>query len=115
MKSNLFLLTKKDVKTSVSNSNLDAAPGTDGITALFCHHTWDIIGDALTEVVQAGQPPTLSQQTSLMVFACKPKKPKSVKPSDKRKILLLNSDFKIITGVINERFRAVATHTLSPC
>ena len=56
--------TKKDVKSSVSNSNLNAAPGTDGITSFFYHHSWDIVGDALTEVVQAGhagQPPTLSQ------------------------------------------------------
>ena len=50
-----------------------------------------------------------------MVFGCKPKKPKSTKPGDKRKISLLNSDFKTITGILNERFKEVATHTLSPC
>ena len=110
--------TKEEVKSSVSNSNLFAAPGTDGITPFLYHHCWEVVGDALTEVVQAvhaGKPPTLSQRTSLMVFGCKPKKPKSTKPSDKRKISLLNSDFKVITGIINMRFTAVATHTLSPC
>ena len=52
-----------------------------------------------------------------MVFGSKPKKPNSTKPSDKRKISLLNADFKITTGITNSRFKKVnvATHTLSPC
>ena len=50
-----------------------------------------------------------------MVFGNKPKKPNSTKPSDKRKISLLNSDFKVATGIDNNRFKKVATHTLSPC
>ena len=110
--------TLGEVKNSVSTSNLQAAPGTDGITSYFYKSCWNIIGQTLTDVVQAihsGQPPTLSQRTSLMVFGCKPKKPKSTKPGDKRKISLLNSDFKITTGILNERLKKVATHTLSPC
>ena len=50
-----------------------------------------------------------------MVFGCKPKKPKSKKPGDKRKLSLLNSDFKSVTGITNNRLKQVATHTLSPC
>ena len=110
--------TKEEVKDSVSNSNLHAAPGTDGLTSFFYHSCWEVVGDALTEVAQAihgGQPPTLSQRTSLMVFGCKPKKPKSKKPGDKRKLSLLNSDFKSVTGITNNRLKQVATHTLSPC
>ena len=105
-------------KNSVSKSKLHAAPGTDGLTSYFYNFCWDTVGDALTEVVQpvhGGQPPTISQRTSLMVFGCTPKKPKSTKPGDKRKISLLNSDFKTTTGITNERFKDVATHTLSPC
>ena len=49
-----------------------------------------------------------------MVFGSKPKKPNSVKPGDKRCISLLNSDFKVITGVETARIKKVATHTLSP-
>ena len=110
--------TKSDVKKSVFKSNLHAAPGTDGLTSYFYSSCWDTVGDALTDVVQdihKGQPPTLSQRTSLMVFGCKPKKPRSTKPGDKRKISLLNSDFKITTGITNDRLTEVATHTLSPC
>ena len=38
-----------------------------------------------------------------------------MKPTDKRKISLLNADFKIITGIINERLKKIASHTLSSC
>ena len=108
---------KKEVKESVWSANLHAAPGTDGLTSYLYYHCWDLLGDALLDVVLAvhgGHAPSLSQRTSLMVFGNKPKKPNSTKPSDKRKISLLNSDFKIITGVCNNRFKKVATRTLSP-
>ena len=109
---------KDEVKESVWSANLHAAPGTDGLTTFLYYHCWDVLGDALTDVVHdlhGGHPPTLSQRTSLMVFDNKPKKPNSTKPSDKRKISLLNSDFKVATGIDNNRFKKVATHTLSPC
>ena len=70
----------------------------------------------MTEVVQAvfrGQQPTSSQRTSLMMFGSKPKKSKSLKPKDKRKISLLNVDFKTMTGVEAKRLRKVMTHTVS--
>ena len=43
-------------------------------------------------------------KTSLMVFGSKPKKLNSLKPGDKRRISLLNSDFKIVTGIEGKRF-----------
>ena len=49
-----------------------------------------------------------------MVFGCKPNKSKSLKPTDKRRISLLNSDFKIISGIEARRFKDTATRTLSP-
>ena len=109
---------KAEVKESIWSANLHAAPGTDGLTSFLYYHCWDVLGDPLTDVVQAihgGQSPTLSQRTSLMVFGNKPKKPNSMKPTDKRKLSLLNSDFKATTGIDNNRFKKVATHTLSPC
>ena len=56
----LSLPSLSDVKKRVSASNLLAAPGTDGIPSLLYSKCWDVIGPALTEVVQAiyngGQP-----------------------------------------------------------
>jgi hypothetical protein len=113
----LSLPKMDDVKKVVSLANHYAAPGTDGIPSLLYHKCWDTMGQSLTEVVQAihqGDQPTPSMRTSLMVFGSKPKKPNSIKPGDKRRISLLNSDFKVVTGVEAKWFGDTATHTLSP-
>ena len=49
-----------------------------------------------------------------MVFGSKPKKPNSLKPQDKRRISLLNSDFKIASGLDEGRLKKTLTHSLSP-
>ena len=88
---------KEEVKQVLWDSNQHAAPGTDGLTAYLYRQCWDVLGNPLTEVVQAvfeGGKPTQSQKTSLMVFGSKPSKQQSLKPKDKRKISLLNVDFK---------------------
>ena len=106
-----------EVKKVLDASNLLAAPGTDGIPSLLYHKCWEVMGEPLTEVVQAihsGVQPTPSMRTTLMVFGTKPKKPNSIKPGDKRRISLLNSDFKVVTGMDAKRFGDTATHTLSP-
>ena len=109
--------TKKEVEETLSASNLHAAPGTDGLTSYFYKECFSTMGDPLTEVVSAvfsGEKPSLSQRTSLMVFGAKPKKAKSIKPGDKRRISLLNSDFKVMSGIESRRFLKTATRTLSP-
>ena len=75
------------------------------------------MGDALTAVAQAkfeGQKLPSSMRTSLMVFGTKPKKVNCLKPGDKRRISLLNSDFKILEGLDAKRFRKISNHCLSP-
>ena len=49
-----------------------------------------------------------------MVFGSKPKKPNSIKPQDKRRISLLNSDFKIASGLDARKLKKTLTHSLSP-
>ena len=80
-----------------------AAPGTDSITAYFYQQNWDLLVDHLTEVIQQvflGNTPTPSKKRALMVFGNKlGKKPKSLLISDRRKLSLLNVDFKIRKGI----------------
>ena len=109
--------TKAEVEESVKTSNGNAAPGCDGITSLFYKECFHIVGDALTDVAKeifAGHLPTKSQRTSLMLFTNKPGKSQSLKPRDKRRISLLNSDFKVFTGMELNRYNKVVTHTLCP-
>ena len=60
------------------------------------------------------KPLTPSLRTSLMVFGSKPKKPNSLLPQDKRRISLLNSDFKVASGLDADKMKMTLTHTLSP-
>ena len=109
--------SQDEVKEVLFNSNLKAAPGTDGLTSLLYKECWNSLGSSLHEMVTKvweGEPLTLSQRTSLMVFGSKPKKPHSKKPSDKRRISLLNSDLKLITGIEAFKFKHTLTHALSP-
>ena len=78
---------------------------------------WDCMGDALTAIAQAkheGEKLPASMRTALMVFGTKPKKANSLKPSDKRRISLLNSDFKLIEDLSARRFRKISSYCLSP-
>jgi hypothetical protein len=50
-----------------------------------------------------------------MVYKAKANKPpSSTNPKHKRRISLLNSDFKIISGIDNNHFKKVSKHTLNP-
>ena len=109
--------TDDAVLKTVISSNVNAAPGTDGLPSLLYKECWCVLGTALSEVMRAvfaGQKLQSSMRTSLMVFGSKPKKPNSILPGDKRKISLLNADFKTATGLEAKMLKDTATHTLSP-
>ena len=111
------LPSKEHVFNILCQSNLNSAPGTDGITSLLYKEHWEILGDSLYQVIIAiaqGEELTTSQRTSLMVFGTKPKKPLSIQPEDKRRISLLNADFKLSTALEADLFKQTFTHTLSP-
>ena len=78
----------KEVLKTISESNVHAAPGTDGLTNYFYKKCFHIVGEALTEVVVSvfsGCKPTMSQRTSKMVFGSKPKKSKSLNKARRQK------------------------------
>ena len=116
---NLKLLTpptSDSVYKTLSRANLHAAPGTDGLPSLLYKECWNVMGEPLTDVMVElfkEKPLTTSQRTSLMVFGAKPKKLSSILPRDKRKISLLNSDFKVASGLEADMLKKTATHTLS--
>ena len=86
--------TLSEVKKCVASSNMNAAPGNDGLTSFLYQHYWDILGKSLTEVateIHNGASPSISQRTSLMVYGCKANKTaNSTDPNHKRRISLVN-------------------------
>ena len=111
------LPSKEELYKTLSLSNLNASAGTDGITALVYKECWNDLGDSLLNVFTAiflGSTPTTSMRTAKMNFCPKPKKPNSKKPSDKRRISVLNCDFKLYEGMLARRFRKYGSRTLSP-
>ena len=112
----LSLPTKDTVLKVLDSSNLNAAPGTDGIPSLLYKEHWDLLGDLLTQVmreISVCRPLPKSMRTSLMVFGSKPKKMGSLLPKDKRRISLLNADFKLASSIEALHFKNSSTHTLS--
>ena len=102
---------------SLTSSNQRACPGSDGIPYAFYTKFWSIIGHHLCAVVKlviSTGLPTTSMATSYMVFAPKPGKGSSIRPKDKRKLSMLQADYKIVTGVLAARLRKLDPHTLSP-
>ena len=78
---------------------------------------WESVGDSIVEVIIEmfrGAMPTVSMRTALMNFCSKPKKLGSLKPSDKRRISILNCDFKLYEGLLARRFRKIGYRVLSP-
>ena len=68
--------------------------------AIFTKNAGTSMGDPLVDVMREvfeEQELPLSMRIFLMVFGSKLKKMKSILPRDKRKISLLNSDFKIFS------------------
>ena len=101
--------TAAEVYETLCASNLQASAGTDGIPSLLYKTCWRILGQYLFEVIMelfTIHQPTNSMRTAIMVFSCKPKKISSLKPSDKRRISILCTDFKLYEGLLARCFLA---------
>ena len=77
---------------------------------------WKDVGGSLCDVIRelfVSKSPTLSMRTALMIFSSKPKKALCLKPSSKRRISILNTDFKCYEGLLARRFRKISGKALS--
>ena len=101
----------------IKSGNQNSSPGTDGITFFLYNECWPILSKAFTDMTKAvfsGSSTSRSQRTSLLAVGDKLSKGRSINPRDKRKISLLNTDFKTFSGIESRRFRSVMSHTVSP-
>ena len=110
-------ITNEEVRESLQRSNKNSAPGCDGITFLTYEQCWSSIGshlcDVIREVVRKGRP-TASMRHSFMIFSPKAGKANPPAPKDLRKLALLQTDHKLLTGILAARLRKTEDHTLAP-
>ena len=110
-------ITNEEVWESLKCSNINSAPGSDGISFVTYVQCWSSLGshlcEVLREVVNLGKPST-SMRHSFLVFSPKVGKSSSVLTKDKRRLALLQTDHKILSGILAARLRKTESHTLSP-
>merc|ERR1712173_50407 len=109
-------ISDEDVKASLLSANRNSSPGSDGLTYLTYLACWDSLGHHLSEVLRAivtsGKLPE-SMKNSFLVFSPKINKENSTRIKDKRKLSLLQTDFKILSGILAGRLRKTENHTIS--
>ena len=109
-------ISDEDVKASLLCANRNSSPGSDGLTYLTYLACWDSLGhhlsDVIREIVNEGKLPE-SMKNCFLVFSPKINKENSTKIKDKRKLSLLQTDFKVLSGILAGRLRRTENHTIS--
>ncbi|MCI02045.1 hypothetical protein A2U01_0023077, partial [Trifolium medium] len=106
--------TKEEVTNAIMDMKGLAAPGPDGLPALFYHTYWDIVGPDVTEaVLQVLNHKGSSQPYNHTNICLIPKKNNPTHPSDFRPISLCNVILKIITKTIANRIKTILPEVIS--
>ncbi|PNX95563.1 ribonuclease H, partial [Trifolium pratense] len=109
------VFTKEEVFQAIKDMKALAAPGPDGLPAIFYHTHWEIIGKEVTEMVlnvlnNNGDPSQLNNTYICLI----PKIPNPALPNDFRPISLCNVTLKIITKTIANRIKTILPEVISP-
>jgi hypothetical protein len=106
--------TADEVLQAIHDMKALAAPGPDGLPALFYQNYWDIIGKDVTDMIlevlnNQGDPSQLNHTHICLIPKCN--NPKS--PSEFRPISLCNVSLKIITKTIANRIKHILPDVIS--
>ena len=109
-------ITDEEVKESLLRANRSSAPGSDGLSYSVYIQCWDSLGPPLCEVlrhaVREGKM-CESMKHTYLIYSPKVGKESSTRVRDLRKLSLLQTDFKVLSGVLANRLKKTETHTLS--
>jgi hypothetical protein len=107
--------TEEEVYKAIKDMKSMAAPGPDGLPALFYHTYWDIIGKdvilAALDVLNNNGDPSQFNHTHICLI---PKIPNPISASDYRPISLCNVTLKIVTKTVANRLKSILPELISP-
>ncbi|PNY16050.1 ribonuclease H, partial [Trifolium pratense] len=109
------VFTREEVFQAIKDMKSLAAPGPDGLPALFYHNYWEIIGEEVTnmvlDVLNNNEDPSHLNSTYICLI---PKINHPSSPSDFRPISLCNVTLKIITKTLANRIKNILPDVISP-
>jgi hypothetical protein len=106
---------EEEVFHAIKDMKCLAAPGPDGLPALFFHTYWDIVGKDVTKEVlnilnHKGDPSPFNHTHICLI----PKKTNPTSASDYRPISLCNVILKIVTKTLANRLKTILPDIISP-
>lgn len=106
--------TREEVLQAIKDMKALAAPGPDGLPALFYHNYWDVIGQEITDmalgILNYNHDPSPLNHTYICLI---PKCDSPSTPSDFRPISLCNVTLKLITNTIANRIKEILPNIIS--
>ena len=109
-------ISKSELRKALRKLKSKASPGIDSIPSGLYVKLFDVFAPIMIEVFNEiihGQSPPASMRTSVVQYLSKPKKAKSMKLRDKRKISVLCTDFKCIEKIMANRLKKVMSKFVS--
>ena len=111
-------IKKSELKKALKKLRTKASPGLDSIPSSLYLKLFDLFAplmlEVFNEIIKGQSPPPASMRTSIVQYLTKPKKAKSIKLSDKRKISVLCTDFKCLEKIMAIRLKSVMCKFISP-
>nr|XP_023912601.1 uncharacterized protein LOC112024185 [Quercus suber] len=106
--------TSEEVLKALKQLHPTKAPRPDGMSAIFFHNYWDIVGPSITNMVlnvlNSNLPMTEINKTNISLI---PKTNQPVRMTEFRPISLCNTTYKIISKVLANRFKAILPNIIS--
>ena len=109
-----YILSKEDIHKSTREQNKKGSPGTDGLTPNFYLWAWEIMEEALFEVLNnCYLNKSMSETMRMASVTLLPKKGNLKNIRNWRPVSLLNTDYKILSKIITSRLRDEISEKIS--